>query len=211
MRTVVFGDVHANLPALEAMLKHAGPADRFVCLGDVVNYGPWGDECVDLVESLPNCDRLMGNHDEAFLAGSYPGSNPLVQAFFRHCFPRFRRQAALRSYAEKTVWENYEARHTVGGKYVFPDTPLRLDRNYIIGHSHHQFRRESDGFVLYNAGSVGQNRRFINVVSYLVCGPGPDQVESINFTYDVDVVLAAMEGADYPRECIDYYRTKPRA
>ncbi len=211
MRTIVFGDVHGNLPAFELMLRHAGAVERYVCLGDVVNYGPWSNECVQLLETLPNCDRLMGNHDQAFLDGVYLGRHPLAQKFFRHCFPAFTELASLARYAASSRVGDFRAQHTLHDDYVYADTPLALDDNYLIGHSHHQFRRESNGRVLFNAGSVGQNRRYLNVIDYLLCGPGPGDIRMVNLIYDVAPVLAAMRGAGYPPECLAYYENKPRA
>ena len=211
MRTVVFGDVHGNLPALEAMLAHAGRADRYVCVGDVVNYGPWSNECVDLIASIPNCDCLMGNHDAAFLNGRYDGKHPLVQAFFAHCYPHFTRHAPLRSYQESTAVGGFQVRHTLNDAYIFPDSDVQIDDNYIIGHSHHQFFREIGGRLLVNAGSVGQNRKFINVICYLQCGPGDTDVKMQSFAYDVSPVINRMADCGYPAECIAYYMNKPRA
>jgi diadenosine tetraphosphatase ApaH/serine/threonine PP2A family protein phosphatase len=62
----VISDVHANLPALEAVLESieaAGPEEIW-CLGDVVGYGAQPDECTALVRE--RCAiSLNGNHDLA--------------------------------------------------------------------------------------------------------------------------------------------------
>jgi predicted phosphodiesterase len=68
MRAAVFSDIHANLPALEAVLDDIEDAgmDELWCLGDVIGYGASPDECVDLVRE--NCEAcLVGNHDLAAL------------------------------------------------------------------------------------------------------------------------------------------------
>lgn len=60
----VFGDVHANLEALEAVLadcRAAGVTD-FLCTGDVVGYGACPRECLKLVRDL-GCPVVKGNHD----------------------------------------------------------------------------------------------------------------------------------------------------
>ncbi len=71
MRLVVFTDVHANLPALEAALssiyKHG--YDLLVHTGDAIGIGPFPAECVDRLLSLPNAHLLMGNHDAWFAQG----------------------------------------------------------------------------------------------------------------------------------------------
>lgn len=67
MPILVISDIHANISALEAVLKDAGSVDEVWCLGDLVGYGPDPNECVELIQSLPNLTCLMGNHDAAVL------------------------------------------------------------------------------------------------------------------------------------------------
>jgi predicted phosphodiesterase len=68
MRLAILSDIHANLPALEAVLGDvdgAGVAELW-CLGDVVGYGAQPDECAALVaDRCALC--LVGNHDLAVL------------------------------------------------------------------------------------------------------------------------------------------------
>ena len=71
VRVAVITDIHANLPALEAVLGaiDAAGVDEIWCLGDVVGYGAEPDECADLVrERCSLC--LVGNHDLAVLGGA---------------------------------------------------------------------------------------------------------------------------------------------
>ncbi len=70
-RVLVISDVHANLPALEAVLSDAGTVDQTWCLGDIVGYGPDVNECVQRICSLPNLTCMMGNHDFAAI-GNMP-------------------------------------------------------------------------------------------------------------------------------------------
>ena len=69
MRIAVFSDIHSNLEALEAVLDHAARQviDRHVCLGDVVGYGANPNECIALLQSMPSCPSVLGNHDAAVL------------------------------------------------------------------------------------------------------------------------------------------------
>jgi predicted phosphodiesterase len=68
MRVAVFSDIHANLPALEAVLDDVEDAgvDALWCLGDVIGYGAQPNGCAELVRE--RCDvALVGNHDLAVL------------------------------------------------------------------------------------------------------------------------------------------------
>ncbi|MBI4615917.1 MAG: protein kinase [Planctomycetes bacterium] len=67
MSIAVLADIHANLEAYRAVLadmKKKG-LDQYVCLGDVVGYGPNPRECLELVEGAMFC--LMGDHEQALL------------------------------------------------------------------------------------------------------------------------------------------------
>jgi len=64
MTIAVIADIHANLHALEAVLKDARQrgAERFLCLGDIVGYGAQPEECVQLIRSI-DAATVLGNHD----------------------------------------------------------------------------------------------------------------------------------------------------
>lgn len=73
LRAMILGlisDIHGNLAALKAVLAdmETKGAEKVLCLGDVVGYGPYPGECLDLVR---RCGAvLMGNHEEALLQGA---------------------------------------------------------------------------------------------------------------------------------------------
>ena len=60
----ILADVHGNLPALQtavARLRAEG-VERFLCAGDLVGYGPFPDECVEVIAGL-DAVCVAGNHD----------------------------------------------------------------------------------------------------------------------------------------------------
>jgi predicted phosphodiesterase len=81
MRIAIFGDIHANLEALEVVLADARDQDcsAFICLGDVVGYNANPRECLEIVQSL-KCPVVRGNHDDyASTDGSLESFNPLAE------------------------------------------------------------------------------------------------------------------------------------
>jgi len=68
MRIAVLSDIHANLPALDAVLQDAGPVDAVWHLGDVVGYGPDPDGVVERLQSI-GAIGVRGNHDAAACGG----------------------------------------------------------------------------------------------------------------------------------------------
>ena len=66
MRYAILSDVHANAAALNAVLTDAADmrAERIVCLGDVLGYGPDPVEALELTYRRAHV-CLAGNHDDA--------------------------------------------------------------------------------------------------------------------------------------------------
>jgi len=65
MRFAIFGDIHANLEALQAVLADAAAHEctNYICLGDVVGYNADPHACVEIIRNL-ECPVVKGNHDE---------------------------------------------------------------------------------------------------------------------------------------------------
>lgn len=109
MRYAIMSDIHSNLSALEEALRVAEEAkvDRYLCLGDIVGYGPSPNECCELVRSLPGM-FIRGNHDEAAIQ---PGKEMWFTPAARACITWTREQltaenlAFLESLPEQEVVE----------------------------------------------------------------------------------------------------------
>src|SRR6476469_7664779 len=78
MRYAIIADIHANLPALEIVLRDIKDqgCTHTVCLGDLVGYYDQPAECVRLIREL-NIPCVKGNHDE-YVSSDTPldGFNP---------------------------------------------------------------------------------------------------------------------------------------
>jgi predicted phosphodiesterase len=64
MRIALFSDVHANLPALEAVLADIDKRkpDAVYCLGDLVGYNNWPNEVVNTIRER-GIPTIAGNYD----------------------------------------------------------------------------------------------------------------------------------------------------
>ena len=67
MRSLIISDIHANLPALEAVLSESEIIDEVWCLGDIVGYGPDPNQCIERIQQLDGLTCVLGNHDAAVL------------------------------------------------------------------------------------------------------------------------------------------------
>lgn len=203
MKILLLSDVHGNLPALETLFENES-CDARVFLGDAVNYGPWQNECVDLINGT--CDVILqGNHEWDYVQGVSRATG-LAARFFEFCYPKFDRMNEI------SLWDNnyslfdFLLSHTYDDQVIYPDSSPEFDYNYIIGHSHHQSIHRCGDHYLYSVGSVGQNRQFINRIDYAVMIDGV--VTLRNMTYDEKIIINKMRSMKYPAEFINYYSKK---
>ena len=123
MRIALISDVHANLPALEAVLAELDGSpgiDAIYHLGDLVGYAPWPNEVVALLR-----ERAI-----AGVAGNYDST---TATHYQHCGCRYEdpRQEELShlSYA-------WTLEHTSGdSKRMLGALPFRLDLRPFGGHT----------------------------------------------------------------------------
>lgn len=78
MRIAVLADIHGNLPAFEAALKHVSQhkVDQIILAGDIINGAPDSAACWALALSL-GCPILRGNHERYVAHFGTPKASPL--------------------------------------------------------------------------------------------------------------------------------------
>ena len=64
MNIAILSDIHANLPALQAVINHAllNGVSTFYCAGDLVGYGPFPNEVIGLIKNI-NIQSVIGDYD----------------------------------------------------------------------------------------------------------------------------------------------------
>ena len=78
MKYAIIADIHANLEALDVVLKDAKAQEctHHCCLGDVVGYNANPKECLEIIREM-NLPCVKGNHDEyCSLESNLEGFNP---------------------------------------------------------------------------------------------------------------------------------------
>ncbi|MFQ6046092.1 MAG: metallophosphoesterase family protein [Gemmatimonadales bacterium] len=122
MRYALISDIHANLPALEAVLADIAQRDDVAAtyhLGDLVGYAPWPDEVVALIREK----RITG------VAGNYDST---VATDYKHCGCKYEdpRQEEL-SHVSYEWTRRHVSRETKG---FLGELPFRLDVRLPGGH-----------------------------------------------------------------------------
>jgi len=77
MRLAILADIHGNLPAFEAALKHVAlqKVDQIIIAGDITIGAPDSAACWDLALSL-DCPILRGNHERYLYNYGTPQASP---------------------------------------------------------------------------------------------------------------------------------------
>ena len=182
MRIAVMGDIHANLPALRAVIDDVARigADALYCVGDVVGRGPHPEEVVTELRNL-EIPTVQGNWDEA--VGM---DREQTGATFATAQAEAQANASMRWAAERLSEENkawlrqlpQTMRVTLAGRSVFffHGSPIRqseylwasrpsrvfarlasdeADDLFCFGHTHEAWHRVVGQAHVVACGSVG--------------------------------------------------------
>jgi len=208
-RLLVISDVHANLPALEAVLRE--PHDGLLCLGDIVDYGPHPAACLRRIQD-EGAATVMGNHDRAAADGSDPGCRPEFRWLADAVLPFTRAQLTeddRRYLGALPHWiagpdpaADWLCVHATPVntlyKYVGPDPEAwarelegsSADR-FLVGHTHLQFDLPVGNRRVVNPGSVGQPKDGDPRAAYAVIER--DRIELKRAEYPVEHTVRALD------------------
>jgi len=204
----VISDLHANRPALEAVLDDLPDVDAIVCAGDVVGYNPWPAECVEAMVER-DVQTVMGNHDRMVVTGGNFHGNRMASAGVSYA--REHLDDGQRSWLAGLPDERrlLDGRVTVvhghpddPNRYTYPETfgPHMLDDEdvLVMGHTHVQAHEVYDEGIVMNPGSVGQPRDGDPRAAYALLDLDRMAVEERRVEYDVEAVRDAIEAAGLP-------------
>jgi len=226
----VFGDIHGNLPALEAVweeMEKRNLEKRF-CLGDLVGYGVQPDEVVRFIRRH-DVPTLMGNYDEGVGWDSDDCGcayrTPQAQALgersiaWSNAHTTAENKAYLRNLPMTMTLMMDKLRLTLVhgsprriNEYLYEDRPdSSIERLLdmigadviICGHTHKPYDRTlPSGRRLINAGSVGKPKDHDPRAGFVVLTvDGKElQTEFVRVAYDVEKAAQAIEAAEMPDE-----------
>jgi len=227
MKFAVFGDIHGNLEALKAAYEAAlaEKVERMYHMGDLGGYAPFINEVVDFLVGH-GVEGVQGNYDETVaLDKEHCGcryENQLQADMMDAGFNWTKAHASSKTieYLRSLPREIF---FTAGGLAVklFHATPAknnlywtedRDDRFFremayksgadlmIYGHTHKPYRRELDGKVFINAGSVGKpkdgdTRACLTVIDI---DGGKVQSSFVRVPYDLEKTATAIIESGMP-------------
>jgi len=215
MRIALLSDIHANEPALQAVLSDLSKdaVDLVICIGDIVGYGPDPAACVSLMrEHADSC--VAGNHDrEANTPERYSG-HPTAGPGLKHTYeqldddelawldelPERRR---LQEDSITVAHSHPDPVHT--DRYVYPEdfstVGTTVDTDLLaMGHTHVQGAETVEGTLVVNPGSVGQPRDGDPGAAYAVVDTDDQSADLRRVDYDIDEVRDRVQATGLPDE-----------
>jgi predicted phosphodiesterase len=207
MKRLWLADVHANLPAFEAVLAAAGSVDEVVFLGDIVGCGPHPAACVDRLRHL-EAKAILGNHDASILALRGHAARRVHPVDWNE-WTLDQLNASQLSYLASLPSElaiefcGVKAtllHHPSGAPYLHPDMPDSVLAEHlqavsasvvICGHSHRQIDRTVGRLRYVCIPPVGQPRNGDTRAGYAL---ESDEALEFGFVpYDVERVVVDVE------------------
>jgi predicted phosphodiesterase len=230
MKYAILSDIHSNLDALQVVLADARAQEctHYVCLGDVVGYGPNPKECLAIVREM-NCPTVMGNHDEYCATElDLTGFNPMAADAIKWTRAQLNAEekAWLRDLKYVRIVESFTTVHATldlpeKWAYVFDKLAAGASFNYqhtavcFNGHTHIPiaFIRSDKGIQggLYskikievgrkyfiNVGSIGQPRDRNPKAAYAIFDLINNVIELRRLDYDIAAVQKKIRSAGLP-------------
>jgi predicted phosphodiesterase len=231
MRYALISDIHANLPALEAVLADIAQRrlETVVHLGDLVGYAPWPNETVALISA-----RGVAL-DYAHCGCRY--EDPRQEALSHQSFEWTKRACSASTKAALAAIPFRIDLHPVGGHAAGPrivlvhGTPTlntvywhqsRSDEFCLkmaehagmksgdliaFGHTHLPWHRVIEGIHFVNTGSVGRPKDGDPRAGYTIVSVFDDgmlDVEHVRIDYDVTIAANAIRQSELPSEFAKY-------
>ena len=235
MKIALFSDIHANLPAFEAMLQDMDSRhpDAVYCLGDLIGYNIWPNEVIAEIRKR-GIATLMGNHDlkvKGLKANITEASGKnyayhLVDAVHLDYLGTLPSHIRL-EYPDLNILMVHGSPTKVD-EYVLEDMDQNLVLNMmqqagadvlIGGHSHKPYHRviadEDQYRHVINIGSVGKPKDGNPKGCYVLLTLNQNssrmdknsiEVEFIRFEYDIEKAASAILNSPLPHELADMLR-----
>ncbi|WP_049986424.1 metallophosphoesterase family protein [Halobellus rufus] len=215
MKIGLISDVHANLPALEAVLDAAPEIDVWIHAGDIVGYGPWPSETISVFQK-EGIVSIQGNHDRAAIGDFHDGfvGIPRLMAEWTASQLSDEECQYLESLPVETNYADGQI-HVVHGAPDAPNRRLTLDDIepslldggdvLVLGHTHDQIVREFDAGTVVNPGSVGQPRDGDWRSAFAILSLDTMDVETHRIPYPYERVQETARSYGFPDPIVTAY------
>ncbi|MHC1681868.1 MAG: metallophosphoesterase [Clostridiaceae bacterium] len=225
MKIGVITDIHNNVVALEAMLSvfEKKGCNEILCCGDIIGIGPYPEETVQRIMSLPNIKCVLGNHEKYLIEGlkpPYPDEVSEGEAKhhlwehgmlsdnskeFIHGLP-YKLEIVREGF--KILMLHYSMNDYHDYVNYIEDPSLndcnkvfsQYDADIIVyGHNHMNSFVQGNGKVYINCGSLGCPHRFSGEAKggIITIDDGKAEFEMVIAKYDINNVIRKIDSIQY--------------
>ncbi|MDD1772624.1 MAG: metallophosphatase family protein [Methanomassiliicoccales archaeon] len=204
MLIAFISDVHANLPALEAVMDDMSSrgVGTVYCAGDILGYYTYPDQVIELLRRR-NVTCIAGNHDRAVLVG-VRGMNSIAASAIEWTRNNLSKSSldfirdlpnSLHRPVEGVMTAVHHGSPRNMSEYVFEEhvSGELLDiagaRLLVLGHTHVPFVAHFATGTVINPGSVGQPRDGDPRASYTILDSVEWNFERVRVDYDRQRVM----------------------
>lgn len=227
MTIALFSDIHANLPAFEAMLADLDnrKPDAVYCLGDLIGYNIWPNEIIAEVRKR-GVATLAGNHDLKTNGYAYELVSAENRSYLNTLPAHIKLEYQLNhdhlniilAHGSTRKIDEYVLANAEEG-YVLEMMEEAKADVLCVGHSHKPYHRviqTGTGFKhVINIGSVGKPKDKNAMGCYVLITINETaaindkdsiSVDFIRVAYDIEKAAKAVEESPLPNELADMLR-----
>src|SRR5580658_2676510 len=181
MRFGIFGDIHSNLEALEAVLEdmQAQAVTHTVCIGDIVGYNANPRECLEFLRALP-----LQRPVNSFTVVHSTLDQPNRWGYVFSCLEAessFQYQKTNICFFGHTHVPHVFIRDTKVHEFFYKKIDIQPEKKYFV-----------------NVGSVGQPRDGDWRSAYVIYDSGSNTIELRRLPYDLAKAQAKIMNAGLP-------------
>ncbi|WP_312824200.1 metallophosphoesterase [Epilithonimonas sp.] len=222
IKIAVISDIHANLLALEKVMEDIRKREisQIYCLGDLVDFAPWGNEVISLMKN-ENISCILGNHDER-IAFNLP-----VTPLQHHDDIETESRLSAINYSKQTITKenknwlsklpfHIELQYKIGKsfkkimlvhacidsneEYIYESDPkgkiisILKERSIdilVMGHTHQSYVQCHSNILLLNCGSVGRSKESDRKAVYSIITLSEENIDAEIIKIDYPVMEVA--------------------
>lgn len=223
-RIGVMTDIHNNTIALEAVLDvfDTAQCDGIICCGDILGIGPFPQQTVDKVMSIPGLMAVSGNHDRYLIEGIPDWEQMDAEEIEHHQWERKMLSKSAIDFITAlptridlkieavTITVLHYPMNNRSEYYPLNDhlqaenfSRLLDDANsdiVLFGHDHRQIAYETGGKKYLNCGPIGcpSTKQNIAMGGILTIDHERAAMDFIAVPYDVQKVIHEIDKINYP-------------
>ncbi len=221
MNIGIITDVHSNVIALNKIIQkfNIEKCDMIICCGDIIGIGPYPEQTVQYVMSLPNLICVRGNHDHYQFRGlpdKITESEKLHHLWVRSCLSTASMNF-LKALPQKQDF--IIDGHTISvlhyavdsdNRYRFVKNPSKKDLEQLYseidseiicyGHDHKRLICQTDKKWYINVGSCGCPEDNKNIARGAILKVDKENIslDCVDEEYDVNEVIKEIKHLNYP-------------